>query len=195
MFLWENASFFQKKMWSLQHIVPPMLRLRGNVWRCGRAQDPPLQCAQKGVKRGCSQQVSDHITSFPNYQFSILATLIFVATRQSSSKLGSALAAPKINFTDRVSNLLYRLLIKDPTPAPPLEGRGYAHRPLAHDDAEKLHPLKLHREQGGQFSIFNLQFSILATLIFVATRQSTSKLGSALAAPKIQSSIFNFQLY
>ena len=31
---------------------------------------------------------------------------------------------------NRVPNLLYRLLIKDPTPAPPLEGRGYAHRLL-----------------------------------------------------------------
>ena len=29
-----------------------------------------------------------------------------------------------------MSNLLYHLLIKDPTPAPPLEGRGYAHRLL-----------------------------------------------------------------
>ena len=39
-----------------------------------------------------------------------------------------------------------------------------------------------------------VNFSILASLIFVATRQSASKLDSALAAaPKIQFSIFNFQ--
>ena len=37
------------------------------------------------------------------------------------------------------------------------------------------------------------QSSILASLIFVATRQSPSKLDSALAAPKMQFSIFNLQ--
>ena len=37
--------------------------------------------------------------------------------------------------------------------------------------------------------IFNFPFSILASLIFVTTRHSSSKLDSALAAPKIQSSL------
>jgi len=31
---------------------------------------------------------------------------------------------------NKVPNLLYRHLIKDPTPAPPLQGRGYAHQLL-----------------------------------------------------------------
>ena len=37
-----------------------------------------------------------------------------------------------------------------------------------------------------RFEIVNLQFSILASLIFVTTRHSPSKLDSALAATKIQ---------
>ena len=37
--------------------------------------------------------------------------------------------------------------------------------------------------------IFNFPFSILASLIFVTTRHSSSKLDSALAAPKIQFSL------
>ena len=49
----------------------------------------------------------------------------------------------------------------------------------------------LRQECSWRFCCQNCRRPILASLIFVATRQSSSKLDSALAAPKIQSSIFN----
>jgi len=85
------------------------------------------------------------------------------------------------NFQFRTSNLLYQLLIKNPTPLrsgtrPDPTGEGICAPAASHDDAGKRRPLKLHREQRGaifnlQSSIFNLQLNKIFNLFTIFNLQ------------------------